>query len=333
MHRMACSRTRAGATALLLALAVLAVPGAYGQRATVHRVGQLNLGSAGGEVQPYFDTFVAAMRKLGYVEGRNFILDRRWADGSAERLGPLVDELIALKPHVLLGNEAIAQIMRAKTTSIPIVLTSSIDPVKAGLARTLSRPGMNVTGITQLNDQLPAKHIELMRDINPRLSRVAQLVDISASGCRIVEEQARLAAGRFGVTLVPYYVTTERDLEQAFARMEQDRPDVVLPCPSSLLFYHRALLFENVRRLRIPMTSFIVANVPDGVLFAYATSLHENLAKAATYVDKILKGASPSDLPIEQPTNFELVLNLKTAKALNLTIPRSILVRAERVIE
>lgn len=330
MHRMACSRTRAGATVLLLALAV---PGAYGQQGTVHRVGQLNLGSAGGEVQPYFDTFVAAMRELGYVEGRNLILDRRWADGSVERLGPLVDELIALKPQVLLGNEAIAQIMRAKTNSIPIVLTSSIDPVKTGLARTLSKPGMNVTGITQLNDQLPAKHIELMRDINPQLSRVAQLVDSSASGCKIVEEQARLAAGRFGVTVIPYYVTTQRDIEQAFARMERDRPDVVLACPSGLLFHHRALLFESVRRLRIPMTSFIVANVPDGVLFAYATSLHENLAKAATYVDKILKGASPSDLPIEQPTNFELVLNLKTAQALNLTIPRSILVRADRVIE
>lgn len=127
MHRMAGSRTRAGAMVLLLALAV---PGAYGQQGTVHRVGQLSIGSAGGEVQPYFDTFVAAMRKLGYVEGRNFILDRRWADGSRERLGPLADELIALKPDVLLGNEAIAQIMRAKTTSIPIVLTSSIDPVK-----------------------------------------------------------------------------------------------------------------------------------------------------------------------------------------------------------
>jgi len=330
MHRMACGRTRASATLLLLALAV---PGAYGQQGTVHRVGQLNIGSAGGEVQPYFDTFVAAMRRLGYVEGRNFILDQRWADGSRERLGPLADELIALKPDVLLGNEAIAQIMRAKTTSIPIVLTSSIDPVKTGLARTLSKPGMNVTGITQLNDQLPAKHIELMREIDPRLSRIAQLVDTNASGCRIVEEQARAAAGRFGVTLVPYYVTTRQEIGQAFARMEQDRPDVVLPCPSGLLFHHRALLFENVRRLGVPMTGFIVDNVPDGVLFAYATSLHENLAKAATYVDRILKGANPADLPIEQPTNFQLVINLRTAKALGLTIPRAILVRAERVIE
>jgi len=327
---MACSRTRAGATVLLLALAV---PGAYGQQGTVHRVGQLNVGSAGGEVQPYFDTFVATMRELGYVEGRDYVLDRRWADGRVERLGLLVDELIALKPHVLLANEAIAQIMHAKTSSIPIVLTSSIDPVKTGLARTLSKPGMNVTGITQLNDQLPAKHIELMREIDPRLSRIAQLVDTNASGCRIVEEQARAAAGRFGVTLVPYYVTTRQEIGQAFARMEQDRPDVVLPCPSGLLFHHRALLFENVRRLGVPMTGFIVDNVPDGVLFAYATSLHENLAKAATYVDRILKGANPADLPIEQPTNFQLVINLRTAKALGLTIPRAILVRAERVIE
>ena len=333
MHRVERCRRRMGAAVLGLAIAMLALPVAHGEQANVYRVGQLNLGSEGGEVQPFYDTFVAALGKLGYVEGRNLTLERRWADGKPERLSPLVDELIALKPHVLVANEAIAQIMRARTTSIPIVLTSAIDPVKTGLARTLRTPGMNVTGITQLNDQLPAKHIELMRAINPRLSRVAQLVDASASGCRIVEEQARRAAERFGVTLMPYYVSSEAEIEHAFARMERDPPEMLLPCPSSLLVHHRPLLFENVRRLRIPMTSFIVTNVPDGVLFAYATSLHENLAKAATYVDRILKGASPGDLPIEQPTNFQLVLNLRTAKALDLQIPRSVLVRAEQVIE
>lgn len=333
MHQIANSCLRVGAGTCVLVLALVAASAAYAQASKVYRIAYLSLGSATGEGKPYLDTFISAMRHLGYVEGRNLVLHSRWADGNSARADALVDELIALKPDVLFGNEAVAQAFQARTASIPIVLTGAIDPVKAGLVRTLRQPGTNVTGMVQLNDQLPVKHIELAREIVPRLSRVGQLVDTTATGCRVVEEQARLAAAHFGVTLVPYYVTNQAEIEQAFAQMEKQRPDVLLPCPSAVLFHHRGLLFENIRRLRIPMTSFIVTNVPDGVLFAYATSLHENLAKAATYVDRILKGANPADLPLEQPTNFELVLNLRTAKVLNLTIPRAILVRADRVIE
>jgi putative ABC transport system substrate-binding protein len=317
----------------LAAFALLVAPLVDAQTGKVYRVGYLSLGAQTGEGKPYLDTFLAVMRNLGYVEGRGLVFDHRWADGDVGRAGALADELIALKPDVLVGNEAVAQIMRAKTASIPIVLTGAIDPVKAGLAQSLRRPGMNVTGVAQLSDQLPVKHIELMREISPRLSRVGQLVDTTASGCKIVEQQAQLAARRFGLVLVPYYVTNQTEIERAFSQMENERPDVLLPCPSAVLFHHRNLLFDSITRLRIPMTSFIVTNVPQGVLFAYATSLHENFGKAATYVDRILKGAKPGELPIEQPTNFELVINLKTAKALNLVVPRSILVRADRVIE
>ncbi len=158
-------------------------------------------------------------------------------------------------------------------------------------------------------------------------------VDRNASACNVVERTAREATRRIGATFFPYYVNNGDEIKQAFARMEKDRPDVLLPCPSPVLGIHRKLLFDNAVRLRIPFISFVVAFMPDGVLFAYATSLHEIQRRAAAYVDRILKGAKPGDLPIEQPTRFELVVNLKTARALGLTVPQSVLLRADRVIE
>jgi putative ABC transport system substrate-binding protein len=285
------------------------------------------------ESSAYLKTFRDAMRDLGYVEGTNLLLDVRFTDADLTGLPALVDALLALKPDVLVSWESIAQVMRTKTTSTPIVLTGAIDPVKAGLAESLRRPGTNVTGIAQLNDELPAKHIEIMRAVVPRLTRVGQLVDTTASGCKLVEEHTREATRRVGAELVPYYVANERDLRRAFAQMEKSPPDVLLPCPSAVLASHRQLLFESVAKHRIPLTSFVVANVPEGVLFAYAASRHEQYRRAAAYVDKILRGARPADLPIEQPTKFELVINLKTAKTLGLTIPPAVLLRADRVIE
>jgi putative ABC transport system substrate-binding protein len=320
--------------ALFVGFTLLAAPLPAGaQTGRTYRVALVRVGEPGGEGEPYVQTFRTAMRDLGYVEGSNLTVDVRWADRDVRRLPALLDEVIALKPDVLVGWESLAQVLRTKTTSIPIVLSGALDPVKAGLAQSLRRPGMNVTGVTQLNDQLPAKHIEILREILPRLARVGQLVDENAFGCKLVEEQARQAARSVGAVLIPYHVANRGDLERAFSQMEKNRPDALLPCPTPVLFAFRDLLFENVVRLRIPLTSFVVANVPVGVLFAYATSLHEMYRRAATYVDKILKGAKPSDLPIEQPTKFELVLNLKTAKALGLTIPQSVLVRADEIIQ
>lgn len=172
-----------------------------------------------------------------------------------------------------------------------------------------------------------------MRAIVPRLARVGQFVDTTASGCLLVQEQAREAARQLGLDFTPYHVANEQEIQRAFGRVAKNRPDVLLPCPSAMLFNHRKVLFENAVRLRIPFTSFVVGNVPEGVLFAYSTSRHEEFRRAASYVDKILRGAKPAELPIEQPMNFQLVVNLKTARALNLTIPPSLLVRADQVIE
>ena len=316
----------------LIAAALLLVASfADAQRGRIPRVAYIDFPTPEG--QEAFKIFRVAMRELGYVEGRTVVFDSRIPDLDLRQVPTLVDELIASKPDVLLGNQSVALAMRAKTTSIPIVLTHALDPVSAGLALSLRRPGLNVTGSAQLNDLLPAKHIDILRQILPRLNRVGQLVDTNSSGCKGVEKAAAQAAKSVGATLAPYFVADRNGIEQAFSQMQKVRPDALLPCPSAVLFNHREFLIENAIRLRIPLTSFVVANVPTGVLFAYAAGIGEMHHRAATYVDKILKGAKPGDLPIEQPTKFELVINLKTAKALGIKIPQSVLLRADRVIE
>ena len=316
----------------VLALALLVLPfAADGQTGRVYRVGLMASGTT--ENTGYTETFRAALRALGYVEGSNLILEVRLTniDNRSER--DVAKELIAHGPDVLVGWESLAQIMRAQTDTIPIVLTGGIDPVGAGLAQSLRRPGLNVTGAVQLNGELAEKHVDIVREIIPRITRVGLFVDQTAPTCRVIEEHARRATLAIGAAFFAYPVRDKADVERAFVQMEQERPDVLLPCPSSLLFQLRPLLFENATRLQIPFTSFITANVPGGVLFAYATDLHEIYRAAARYVDKILRGAKAAELPIEQPLKFELVINQKTARAYGIRVPHSVLLRADRVVE
>ncbi|HUF30255.1 MAG TPA: ABC transporter substrate-binding protein [Gemmatimonadaceae bacterium] len=316
-------------TWLAIALVALFPAGAYS--AESHRIGVVVLPTGTGKA--YHETFRAALRKLGYVEGKNLILDARVPDAQLKQLPAIVEELIALKPDVLVGWEPAVVAMHERTKAIPIVLRSSGDPAVAGIVKSLARPGTNITGITQLNELLPAKHIELMREILPGMTRVGMLVDHSQKACVAVAQTTRKAAEAVAAVFTPYDVEDNSGIERAFAKMRQQAPDVLLPCPSALLFSHRQLLFDSAIRLRVPLTSFIVDSVPDGVLFAHAANLHDIHRRLAVFVDKILKGARPEDLPIERPTKFELVINLKVAKALGLTIPQSVLLRADRVIE
>src|SRR5688500_17490489 len=214
----------------IAAIAILAPVAAGAQTARPYRIG--TLGSQTAEGKAYEKTLLATLRDLGYVEGRNLIVDVRSYGLDVAQLPAAVDELIALKPDVLLAWETGAQVMRAKTTSIPIILVGAVDPVRAGLAQSLARPGLNVTGIAQLSDALSAKHIGIMREIRPRLAKVGQLVDTSASTCSVIEENSRQAARSVGAVLIPYYVTNRVDLEGAFSQMAKERPDVLLPCPS-----------------------------------------------------------------------------------------------------
>jgi putative ABC transport system substrate-binding protein len=185
----------------------------------------------------------------------------------------------------------------------------------------------------QLNDVLAAKHVEILREIRPKLRRIGQLVDTNTDNCKLVADAVRGAAKTFGVTFVEYNVASKADIERAFLVMKEDPPEALLPCPSLMMLNYRDLLFESAVRLRIPFTSFIVTRTPTGVLFAYAASLKEMHRRAAYYVDRILKGAAPGDLPMEQPTTFELVVNLKTARDFGITVPKTVLVRADRVNE
>jgi putative ABC transport system substrate-binding protein len=273
------------------------------------------------------------LRDLGYSKGANLILDEYFAEGDTKRLPAAVEQAIASRPDVLVGWEQVALVMRAKTQSIPIVLNGGIDPVAAGLAQSLGRSGTNVTGVAQLNYLLPEKHIDLMREINPRLSRVAMLVDPNAAACGRAEDNARRGASRIGATFVAYAAATKEQLEGAFSQMKDTPPDLLLPCPSPVMQYFREIMIDSVLLLRIPFTSFLVEGEGKGVLFSYADDSLDRQRKAARFVDRVLKGAKPADLPIEQPTKFQLVVNLQTARALGLEIPPVVQVRADRIIE
>lgn len=285
-------------------------------------------------VRPFEQAFLAAMRERGYVVGRNLVYESRYAHGDPARLPGLVDELIALKPDVLAGIEQVARVMKNKTSIIPIVLTNSSDPVAIGLVQSLARPGGNVTGGAFLYEQLGPKHMELLREIFPRLAKVGQLHDTNVPSSKAAEENAREAARKLRLVYVPYYVANRTDVERAFAEMAKNRPDaLVAGAGSGMLFGLRQMIGENALRLRIALAYPNAPHAEAGALLSYGANLEEGFRLAATYVDRILKGAKPGELPIQQPTRFEMVINLKTAKALGVTIPQSVLLRANRVIE
>jgi putative ABC transport system substrate-binding protein len=250
------------------------------------------------------------------------------------RLPGLVDELIAFKPDVLVGNEQAARVMKNKTSTIPIVLTNSSDPVAVGLVQSLARPGGNVTGASYQYEQLGPKHMELLREMLPRLAKVGQLHDTNVPAHKAAEENARQAARKLRLAYVPYYVASRIDVERAFVQMEKDRPDALVPgAGSGLLFELRQMIIENALRLRIAYCTSAGPVAEAGALMSYGANIEEGYRLAATYVDRILKGVKPAELPVQQPTRFEMVINLKTAKALGVTIPQSVLLRADRMIE
>lgn len=284
--------------------------------------------------RPLEQVFLDALKGFGYVVGRNLVYESRFAGGDPARLPGLVDELMAGKPDALVGIEQVAQVMKGKTSSIPIVLFNSSDPVAAGLVHSLARPGGNVTGAAFLYEQLGPKHMELMREILPRTKRVAQLHDTNVPGSKLAESNARQAAEKLGLAYLPYHVANRADVELAFVAMAKSQPDaLVAGAGSGMLFGLRQLIVENTSRLRIALITTAASTVDLGALMSYGSPLEEGFRMAASYVDRILKGARPADLPVQQATRFEMVINLKTAKLLGLTIPKSVLLRADRVIE
>jgi putative ABC transport system substrate-binding protein len=320
-------------TLLLSALFLAGSPAEAQQPKEIPRVGFLGASSA-SYAAVRLDAFRQGLRELGYVEGKNIVIEYRHAEGEQGRVNRLAGELVRLEVDVIVaGGTASAQAAKAATKVIPIVMTSASDPVAAGLAVSLARPGGNVTGLSTLAPEISAKQLELLREIVPRLSRVAVLGDSSNPGTARALREVERAAQAFGVRLQYLDVRGFGDFEAAFRAANKGHAEVVLALTNAVLFRQRGQAVDLAVKSRLPMIVPSSEYVEDGGLMTYSVSAIDLFRRAAVYVDKILKGAKPGDLPIEQPTKFELVINMKTAKALGIAIPQSILLRADRVIE
>jgi putative ABC transport system substrate-binding protein len=318
---------------VLVVLGVLTAPlGGEAQEAgKVARIGVLRQGSP--HPDPNVEAFKQGLRELGYVEGRNVSIEYRWAEGKDERLLGLAADLVRLKVDVIVATGSAAVVAKQATTAIPVVMPASTDPVRLGLVSSLARPGGNVTGFATLNEQMPGKWMELVKETVPRVSRVAVIWQPTYDGG--VQLKASEAAARsLGVHLQALKVEGPDDLMTAFAQMQKNRAEALIVSSSALFYVHRARLVELAAKHRLPtiyyQSEFVVGS---GGLMSYGTDFHDLFRRSAGYVDKILRGAKPGDLPVQQPTKFELVISRRTAKALGLTIPQSLLLRADQVIE
>jgi putative ABC transport system substrate-binding protein len=325
---------RAAALIVLLAVTAGPAPGAAGQAAArVPRIGLLRTGSdAAGD--PAVDGFRHGLRERGYVEGETVALAYRWAEGKVDRLPALAAELVALDVDVIVtGGELAIAAARKAAPRTPIVMGASNDPVGAGLVKSLARPGGNVTGMTILSPELSAKRLELLTQLLPRVSRIAVLYNPAFPGSRLDLQQTQAAGRALRLTLQAVEVGSAAAVAQAFADRTLDHADALLPLADPFFTFLREPLVELAARHRRPAMYYWREFVEAGGLASYGPSLPDLYRRAAGHVEKILKGASPGDLPIEQPTKFELAVNLKTARALGLAVSRSVLVRADHVVE
>ena len=281
-----------------------------------------------------FEDFRTGLTELGYVEGRNIALEYRWAQGNLDRLPQFAEELVKLKVDVIvtLGPPAAIAVKRA-TETVPIVVLAIGDPVASGLVSNLGRPGGNVTGTTRMLSEMSTKHVELLKQAVPSLSRLAVLWNPDNSSHTPALKSAETAAHSLAIKVRAVEVRSPSDLDGAFATIDRDRCDGLLFLADPVFFIHLRRMADLAAGRRLPAVSNFIEFVRLGGLMGYAPSLPEEFRRAASYVDRILKGAKPGDLPIQQPTKFELAINLKTAKALGLTIPSSLLQRADQVIE
>jgi putative ABC transport system substrate-binding protein len=311
----------------------LAAPlAAEAQQTKVYRVGLLGLGSA--ESSPLFEELRQGLRERGWVEGQNIAFEERTTVGNYSRLPDVAAELVRLKVDVIVTwGTTSALAARKATGTIPIVTTAGSDPVETGLAASLARPGGNVTGLTNSGRELVGKRIELLKETLPGLSRIAVLWNPESRTQPLSLRDAEAAAKSLGLQVRPAEVRRPEDLEKAFASIAHKRPEALVLAPSNMFRAHRTRLVELAARHRLPATFSDRSFVETGGLMSYGPNEKAIFRQLANYVDKILKGAKPADLPIEQPTKFEMVINLKTAKALGLTIPQSVLGRADEIIQ
>jgi putative ABC transport system substrate-binding protein len=302
------------------------------QAGKVYRVGLLGTYSTQQEAR--WEPLRAGLRDLGYVEGQNIVLEYRWSEGKYDRFPDLATELVRLKVDAIVsGGTPSTQAAMQATTTIPIVMVGTGDPLRTGLVASLARPGGNVTGLTQLGAEVAGKRLQILKDTVPNLSRVAFLRNRASAAHAPYFNDLQAAGRELKLTMQSVEVQEANEFEAAFAKMMRERPDALIVTGDAIHQFRQAWIVDFAAKRRLPALYQLKEYVQAGGLMSYGTNVTDNYRRAATYVDKILKGAKPADLPIEQPTKFELVINLKTAKALGLTIPPSLLARADQVLE
>ena len=302
------------------------------QRSKVARIGLLD--SAPGSAN-WREALTVGLRELGYVEGKNMIIEQRWAEGGQyDRLPGLAAELVQMKMDVIVtgGMQAIRALQQA-TTTVPIVMVRTADPVGTGFIASLARPGRNITGVTNVNADLSSKYLELLRAAVPKLLRVSVLMNPGNAGHSDRLKRIQASEKTNSVVISPVQATTASQIESVFSAMKQEPARALIVLADSFFFAQGRKIAELAARQGLPAMFWTREIVESGGLMSYGQSNEEHYYRAATYVDKILKGAKPAELPVEQPTKLELVINLKTAKAIGLTIPRELLFRADKVIE
>jgi putative tryptophan/tyrosine transport system substrate-binding protein len=280
------------------------------------------------------DAFRQGMGDLGYVEGQNIVIEWRWGRGRTERFVEFADDVVRIPVDVIVAANTPAGLAAKRATrTIPIVIATMVDPVGDGLVASLGRPGGNITGLTLTTPEMTAKRLQLLKEAIPILSRVAYLADRNAGGYKQTRLAAETAARSLGVQLQVQEVGGPGDLSSAFAKMIQDGADAALVPSGTMLYANRAQVAALAQKRRLPTICAEREHAEAGCLISYGARIQDVFRKAATLVDRILKGTKPADLPVEEPTTFELIINLKTAKALGRTIPQSVLGRADQVIE
>lgn len=324
---------KAGWSLILVAtmLVTVAVGAQAQQPAKVPRIGLLRVGSS---PDPLVDAFRQGLQELGYVEGKNIVIEYRWAEGRNERLPDLAADLVGLKVDAIVagGNVGIRAAKKA-TDTIPIIMTSVGDPIGLGLVASLARPGGNITGLSQMAPDLTGKRLELLKETLPKVTRVAFIRHPDNPGMTLRFKEAQVAAPALGIKLQSLDVRSPNELTTAFAAATKEHADALM-VPAPIASRYGKQIADFAKQKRLPWTCDTRESVEHaGCLMAYGPSYPDLYRRAATYVDKILKGTKPADLPVEQPMRFELVISLKAAKQIGLTIPPNVLVRANQVIK
>jgi len=301
--------------------------------AKVPRIGLLSPSSP-SDAAPWHEAFRQGLRDRGWVEGKNINIEYRYAEGRNDRLPDLASDLVRLKVDVIVASASPDALAAQKATkAIPIVVTAAGDPVATGLVESLARPGGNITGLSQMAVELVGKRLELLKEMVPKLSRVAVLWNPQAVASTLGWKELQLPARQLGIQLHSLEVRSPNEFDQAFEAATRARAGALFILPDPLIFTNLKRIADHATKSRLPSVFQTSVFADAGGLVTYGPDRADLYRRAATYVDKILKGAKPGDLPIEQPTKFELVVNLKTAKALGITIPQTIMVQADRVIE